>query len=769
MPPDADHCFAHSANGCGRWHLLREHLDAVARLSGQFANGAAWSSEATLAGLLHDLGKYGALFQARLHGHASGLDHWSAGAWVALQNKCIAAALAIQGHHIGLQHLDKNALRELQPSWLAVRHPLGLRLTNSDVQALTARLTADRLRVPYVAGTVLGSRVAATVGTMLDVRILYSALVDADFLDTEAHFDGDASGKRYRREGASLCPDRALAEALAFVAGLRERSKASSAVSEARDSLLASCLEQAKRQPGLFTLTAPTGSGKTLAMLAFALAHAAEHRLERVILVVPYLTITEQTAGVYRSILAPIFGDEYVLEHHSLAGVGVERFTEDNESSTAGVGYAERRRRLLAENWDAPVVVTTSVQMLESLFSNRPAACRKLHRLRRAVIMFDEAQTLPRQLAVPTLAALSHLSSACVSSVVFATATQPAFTHLDPAVRATLAPGWTPLEIAPGPGRLFRPLHRVDVEWGSPDSHLTWGEVSERLAHEAQALCIVNLKRHARALWEQLEQNGALHLSTSMCAAHRQDVLKEVRERLAERRSVRLVSTQCVEAGVDLDFPFAMRAWGPLDSIIQAAGRCNREGRRAEPGKLHVFLPEDEGYPVGGYKQATDVAKVMFRRHGASGMRLDDPSFIASYYRELYDLSGVASSTESREILAAIESGSFPDVADLYRLIRKDAINVLVQYGPLATLFEELRSDADSKGLSGAWIRRARPITVSLYRPSETDPVWDSLIAVALGGRQHRSVSDWFIYATAEHYHPQLGLLPPGALNTWIA
>jgi len=232
--------------------------------------------------------------------------------------------------------------------------------------------------------------------------------------------------------------------------------------------LLNACLKEAAKEPGLFTLTAPTGSGKTLAMLAFALAHAVRHSLDRVVVVIPYLTITEQTARVYRDVFAPVFGERFVLEHHSLAGVGREHFQQDNEGVAGEIGHAERRRRLLAENWDAPLIVTTSVQMLESLFSNRPAACRKLHRLQRAVILFDEAQTLPAHLAVPTLAALSHLSAIYRASVVFATATQPAFAHLHAAVRNTRSPGWEPREIVPDPTALFAPMKRVDVAWGSP-------------------------------------------------------------------------------------------------------------------------------------------------------------------------------------------------------------------------------------------------------------------------------------------------------------
>lgn len=762
---------AHSANGVNAWHPLKEHLEAVGQLAADFSTNQAWKDEALLAGRLHDLGKYGDLFQDRLHGKESGLDHWSAGAWAALEKRCAAAALAIQGHHIGLQQLSKQALAQLRPEFLSARHPLGLRLTTPGHESLKSRFDDEGLAIPNVERSVLGHNLDASVPTMLDVRMFFSTLVDADYLDTEAHFNGDRCGKRYRQPGQKLEAELTLQALINRIDRTQADTKAVPQVREVRRQLLEACLASAGREPALFTLTAPTGSGKTLAMLAFALAHAMKHGLERVIMVVPYLTITEQTACIYRSIFAtnPRFGENFVLEHHSLAGLGEELHRQDNEGKENEMSFAERRRRILAENWDAPLVITTNVQMLESLFSNRPAACRKLHRLQNAVILFDEAQTLPAHLAVPTLAALSHLSATYHSSVVFATATQPAFTHLDAAVRNTRAPGWQPREIVPNTAALFAPMKRVEVTWGSPDTPLAWDALAAQLRGSAQALCIVNLKRHAKTLWEKLDDPATLHLSTNLCAAHRQDVLAIVRTRLKTNEPVRLIATQCVEAGVDLDFPVVMRAWGPLDAIIQAAGRCNREGRRVGLGQLTVFLPESEGYPPGGYEQATQVAKMLFRRHGESGMKLDDPTFITAYYRELYDLAGVSKARESEEILTAITAGSFPDVARLYRLIKQDAINVLVPYAPQQPLFDKLRAQADVTGLTTAWMRRARPLTVSLYRPKSEDPIWDALLPVPIAGWRQREQNDWFIYAVPEHYHKRLGLVPPGTLNIWIA
>lgn len=766
--------YAHSDNAYGSWHPLAKHLSAVARLAGEFAGQAAWAEEARLAGLLHDIGKYGDLFQARLRGEESGLDHWSAGAWMALELKCAAAALAIQGHHIGLQSQSKSAFGQINPARLATHHPLQLRLTAQDFQTFKMRLAADGVTPSSVERSLLGANIEATAPSMLDVRMLFSTLVDADFLDTEAHFNGDKCGKRYRQPGQRLDAKTAFQAVLEYIRQVQADNMAAPHVAAVRQSLLDACLTAARQETGLFTLTAPTGSGKTLAMLAFALAHAAEHGLERVVMVVPYLTIIEQTACIYRAIFSADarFGEHYVLEQHSLAGTGEERARQDSEGKENGPSFAERRRRLLAENWDAPVIITTSVQLLESLFSNRPSACRKLHRLQRAVILFDEAQTLPPELAVPTLATLSHLAASYRSSVVFATATQPAFDHLDAAVRDKgKAPGWQPRKIVTDPVALFAPMKRVEVDWGSPDEPLAWPDLAARLTQESQTLCIVNLKRHAKTLWDAMGERDAsfFHLSTNLCAAHRQDVLGTVRARLKAGEDVRLIATQCVEAGVDVDFPSVFRAWGPLDAIIQAAGRCNRNGIRPALGQLLVFLPEDEGYPLGGYEQAARVAQMLFRRHGKQGMDIDNPDFITGYYRELYDLAGIDKGGEATKILDAITDGSFPDVARLYRLIKQDAINVLVPYQEQIKIFESLRKKADDIGLTAEWIREARPLTVSLYRPRDDDPVWDALLPVPVAGWKQREQNDWFIYAVPEHYHPHLGLVPSGSLNTWIA
>jgi CRISPR-associated endonuclease/helicase Cas3 len=779
--------WAHSQNLVGHRHKLSEHLLSVANLAHEAASRWPWAEEARLAGLLHDLGKYGDLFQARLRGEESGLDHWSAGAMVACtDHRALAAALAIEGHHVGL--CSASALKDRMRHVLAGRSPFGaaLRMSGVDLADLTARARADgsvtatpeQTAVPLIAGAWQHA-----IARMLDVRLLFSCLVDADFLDTEAHFAGNQQGKQRRPPGPQLEPDRALEQLDAYMANsVRGKRPASVEVTQARAGLWEAVGSAAEAPMGLFTLTAPTGSGKTLAMLRFALAHAKRYQLRRIILAVPYLSIIEQTANIYRA----VFRDQplhYVLEHHSLAGGGAERSQTDAEGRAHE--DAERQRQLLSENWDAPIVITTNVQLLESLFSNRPSACRKLHNLRDAVILFDEAQSLPQHLAVPTLAALSHLCVSSHSSVVFATATQPAFDALHEAVGKHAAAGWRPVECVPNHAEMFNLLKRVDVTWPHPNETLEWPALAARLREESpQSLCIVNLKRHALALLETLAgEEGLLYLSTNLCAEHRRTVLDEVRARLNADLPCRLVSTQCVEAGVDLDFPRVYRAMAPLEAIAQAAGRCNREGRLNEAGALgrvEVFEPAMDAsarrfmFPTFAYFQAAQVTMNLLR---ASDGHLDinDPALYRSYYRRLYNLSDPAQ--QKPELNNAITAIDFPEIARQYRLIEQDAIQVVVPWSQRMDLYEQLRREA-SHGIDKKWLVRAQTLAVSIYRPSPNDPAWGSLVAARFRNSRHtdRTRDDWFVLEDPNRDDPKrrlyddvLGLRLPTSPQVMIA
>ena len=758
--------FAHSANGHGDWHRLAEHLAGVSRLAREFLRGWNGAEEAALAGLLHDLGKYGDRFQARLHGEDQGLDHWSQGAWVALaEHGAIAAALAIQGHHVGLQRANTDALRRMNPQSLTQNHPFGLALSDSDCTRLKQRAEADGLLLQTLTQTTLAHQngMAQAVSAMLDVRLLFSCLVDADFLDTESHFHGDAQGKRPRPEGPKLDASAALAALDAHMAALRGPTGAQVAVRQARETLWSAVIRAGQAGPGTFTLTAPTGSGKTLAMLKFALEHAKKHGLKRIVLAVPFLTVIEQTARIYRTIFNAFPGN-FVLEHHSLAGLGAEAEQRDAE------GANERQRRLLAENWDAPIVLTTNVQLLESLFSNRPSACRKLHNLMDSVILFDEAQSLPQHLAVPTLAALSHLSAAYRSTVVFATATQPAFDTLNEAVKKHAVQGWQPIEVVPEHPALFATLKRVAVSWPETDEKRTWTQLAAELRGVDQALVVVNLKRHALALLNELAgTESVLHLSTNLCAEHRRAVMDRVRAQLAVGLPCRLISTQCVEAGVDVDFPIVFRAMAPLESIAQAAGRCNREGKLNEQGRLGkvvVFEPgEEDGwrkrFPTHSYYQATQVTQALLRQHGNS-LDINDPEIFRAYYHRLYNLNDPAS--QNVDLTRAIRELDFVEIAKAYRLIVQDAIQVLVPWADRYDEFLALRTEADRQGISANWMRRAQGLAVSVYRTDDGPPAWAIPAKLRRGG-----VSDEWFVLEGDFYNETIGLNPPQGEQVFIA
>lgn len=754
--------LAHSENPAGAVHPLSVHLASVSVLARQFMAGHHAAGETALAGLLHDLGKYGDRFQARLQGKDGGLDHWSQGASLALTRfHAVAAALAIEGHHIGLQRGSKDSMRRLLPENLATSVLPGLALSDPDVMRLYDRAVADGLDFHKPAALTITSW-TQVIAAMLDVRMLFSCLVDADFLDTEAHFEGDAQGKRYRPEGPRLDAQKALTALDAHITEVRTSTQARGDVRQVRESLWNAAIRAGQSPPGLFTLTAPTGSGKTLAMLRFALEHAARHALKRIILAVPFLTVIEQTARVYRQVFSG-FPEHFVLEHHSLAGLGEESEKRDAEDSQS------RQRRLLAENWDAPIVLTTNVQLLESLFSNRPSTCRKLHNLMDSIILLDEAQSLPQHLAVPTLAALSHLSTAYRSTVVFATATQPAFDKLNGPVTKYTASGWQPREVVPDHPEMFKRLKRVTVRWPEKDKKLSWSELAAAVRRADQALVVVNLKRHALALLDALQgTDGLFHLSTNLCAEHRRAVLNKVRTQLAEGRPCRFISTQCVEAGVDVDFPMVFRAMAPLESIAQAAGRCNREGRLNEQGRLGemvVFEPDEEGgwrkrFPTFSYYQAAQVTQTLLNLHG--NLDITDPEVFRAYYHRLYDLNDPAS--QNANLTEAIQALDFPEIAKAYRLIEHNAIQVLVPWKGRRQEFDALRLESDRQGISASWIRRAQGLAVSVYRTPNGPPAWAIPAKLRRGG----SSDEWFILE-GDFYDEFLGLNPPKGEQVFIA
>lgn len=566
--------FGHTKEGAPpeEWQALEAHLRGVSERAARFASAFGSGEWGRLAGLWHDLGKYSGAFQEYLRAATSPdaheaertarIDHSSAGAQHAVSSfgwMGHLLAFPIAGHHSGLLDalgegacLEARLRKELDP-WSSAPPDLRARPRPDPPKELRDALgTKDGFRIAFF------------------VRMLFSCLVDADFLDTEEFMDPD------RAAGRPSWPEDVLARmAAALERHIEGFDPKPTQVNRQRALVLEACLEASDRPPGIYSLTVPTGGGKTLSSLAFALNHAVIHGLRRVVYVVPFTSIIEQNAGVFRDALSPLeragFPDP-VVEHHS---------SLDPERETA-------RNRLASENWDAPLIVTTGVQFYESLFANRTSRCRKLHNLARSVIVLDEAQALPVDFLHPCLRALEEFRRSYGATVLLCTATQPAVRRRpDFRIGLDLAPEH---EIVPDPGSLFQALKRVEVE---RRGKVADEGLADEMMEERQALCIVNTRRHARRLAELLGQGEeGFHLSALMCPEHRADCIARIRDRLHRGLECRVVSTRLIEAGVDLDFPVVFRAISGLDSIAQAAGRCNRNGT-LPMGRVVVFEPED--------------------------------------------------------------------------------------------------------------------------------------------------------------------------------
>src|SRR6266404_8723204 len=665
--------FAHSLDGqpVGEWEPLSHHLAAVGRRAADFAAIFGLAETARVAGQLHDIGKCSAAFQAYIAaprdeaaGGRRGPDHSTAGARVATAvypgplGRLLAFAIA--GHHAGL----------------------------ADAKELDRRLAEDYAIEPYDgwqshsgAPTVPAALAPARKFDTSDhrgfteafmTRMLFSCLVDADFLETEA-FYARAKGERVERGGHASTE--ALRDRLrSYMVDKRAQSPTSS-INALRARVLDHAVKKAALPPGLFTLTVPTGGGKTLASLSFALEHAVRHRMTRVVYVIPYTSIIEQTAQVFREALdAP--GD--VLEHHS--SFDWERTTESRDdvakADDEGLGGVGKLRRA-AENWDAPVVVTTAVQFFESLFANRTSRCRKLHNLAGAVIVLDEAQTIPLHVLRPCIAALDELARNYGCTIVLCTATQPALQMPKFDGGFEIGPG---RELAPDPARLHRDLKRTTERLAGvmKDDDL----VSE-IAAADRALVIVNSRRHARMLYEAGETAGLaglIHLTTRQTAADRRRILADVRRRLEGELPCRLVATSLVEAGVDLDFPKVWRAEAGLDQLTQAAGRCNREGSRpVGESVVTVFKPAEARPPA----EIAGLIGDMLRILGGHRGDLFSPQTIEAYFREVYwrkGDKGLDKHTVMRKLLIGLSGTDFAyrTVAENFRLIESGMEPVIV-------------------------------------------------------------------------------------------
>lgn len=702
--------FAHSLEGVDEteWEALCDHLERVAAYAAARGDALGLAGWASLAGQLHDIGKSSADFQARLRGSPTAADHSTAGAQLAVRRwgpLGRVLAYAIAGHHSGLADTGE----------------LAGRLAKTDVPAYDP----DIVDLPDAAPPIPFSAPGSMLAGSLFVRMVFACLVDADFVATETFYDPAKSAARGRTiplDDLIARLERALADK---AAGAKHTP-----INRERRAIQDACRRAADAPTGVASLTVPTGGGKTLASLLFALHHARAHGLRRVIYVIPYTSIIEQTAQVFREILGP----EAVLEHHS-------GYPAPDAGDAEGV-QAYAKMRLDAENWDAPVVVTTNVQFFESLFAAKPAQCRKLQAVGGSVVVLDEAQMLPTAYLKPCIEVLKELAANYRVTPLLCTATQPALRASD-----WLSGGFADVrEIAPDPEGLHARFRRVTVEREGPMADT---DLADALSGQRQALCIVDTRGHAAALFDLLRDrtgaDGSYHLSARMCPAHRRDALANVRMALKTDAPCRVVSTQVIEAGVDVDFPAVYRALAGLDSLAQAAGRCNREQRR-ERGTLHVF-ETDWAVKLPDWQRRIACARAVLD----SGADPLSPAAQQAFFQQLYDLEDL----DPRGIVRTLADPGgelafdFRAAAAAFRFIDSAMEPVIVPYDAAARArIAELRASP----VPGRLARRLDPYTVQVH-PHE-------LAALRAAGAVEPVGESFQVLVNADLYDESLGLCP---------
>jgi CRISPR-associated endonuclease/helicase Cas3 len=651
---------AHSKNKEGKIHKLSSHLFVVSEIMMTFTDDPCSKKIFYTTGILHDLGKYQVAFQNYLHegGIKGSVPHASWGAALSTKYKQFEAAFAIDGHHKGLP--DKGGLKSDLSEFEEPDHPI----YNS--------IKADFLNeVPVNEGD-LEYNDTGLRGTdkELFIRMLFSALTDADWLDTERHFDSSVSEKRKTKV---FEPEYLLKK---LEAELSEKSNEGH-INMLRNKVRYYAISKAKSEPGFYSMTLPTGMGKTLTSLNWALHHAKHNNLKRIIIVLPFISIIDQTAKE----LKRIFGEEWVLEHHS-------NFNEDEEANKGiadetqqGEAYS---KRLATENWDYPVIVTTSVQFFESLFGNKPSRCRKVHNIAQSVVIFDEVQTLPKELVLPTLNMLKNVQKVMNTSFLFCTATQPAFEKSE---------SFNGIEniqsLVEDPKEIFDATKRVNYYAVNNYQAITITELCKKVNDGGNStLSIFNTKKQALLFFNAVKENATcqvFHLSTSMYPAHRKAVIELIRTCLKNNKKILVSSTQLIEAGVDFDFPCVYREIAPLESIIQSAGRCNREGKMSELGDVFIFSIDGAGAPNKQYRSLAEFANCLYKEKESL---LFEHDFFAEYYRKVFRLF---IPEDKKNIEEARLGFNFKTVAEAYHLIENITTPVFILSNESSDLYEKIR------------------------------------------------------------------------------
>ena len=723
--------YAKSANSQGHQETVKEHLQKVAALAREYGEKLGLKDIAKLAGQTHDFGKYSASSQDVLKGTRTGIDHAISGACFlecCYRGKPSSRPVieAVNGHHAGLVAYDmiKAELHAIADERKQAHGNAGKTPSIENAEQLKEANAAFRKDFPDFRLPRLPIPPAAELESMLYTRLLFSCLVDADYTASAMN---DDSTYLDRAEDGCFEPQKLLEILYAYCGGIRQASTADKTLNQYRDRVFEQCGNMGDEPEGLYTLTAPTGTGKTLALLHFALRHCLKHGKKRIIMVLPFLTLAEQNADTYSEIIPNVLVD------HSQSDLPEEA-------------------RELAARWNAPVIITTSVRFFEALFSDRPAICRKLHNIAGSVVVFDEAQSLPANLTSATLRTVNELCSRYHTTMVFSTATQPDF-----AARKEL--NWTPREILPEHRKLFEALKRADVEWRI-GNETPLEVIAEEMAGCERVCVIVNLRCHARqiaaALSRLCPEDTVFFLTTDLCPAHRSRKIEIICQRLKQKLPCRVVATQCIEAGVDLDFETLYRALAPLDAIIQAAGRCNRNGCDLM-GRVIVFRPQDSRmpYPDDWYSNAAVTVQEMH-----PPFSIHDPENIREYYRRLFD--GTA---DKPELTKAIHARAFAETAAQYKLISNAGARVIVPYAAERELYEQIAGQLRAQGVTGALLKQAAPITLTSF--AKNLAMYAEQIPFARRGREQfaEQSADSNLYLLRPQYEDlyseQLGLHVP--------
>ena len=675
--------FAHSENDSKDKHPLAKHLHETAKLVESFACCQEYKPVFKMTGLLHDLGKYQPAFQNYLEngGRRGSIPHASWGAGYAKILKRLETSIAIDGHHKGLP--DNSA-------WKRDTNPY----SHDDVPDFKDVVQKFIDDVGVDESDVNPQEPVPFKGFQreLFVRYLFSSLTDSDWLSTEEHFKPEKSAMRPKRE---LPVDLMIDKLEMEFSGKSQKGE----INQLRNMAREQAVSKASRPSGFYSLALPTGMGKTLTSLAWALRHAKQNELKRIIIVLPYINIIDQTAKE----LKRIFGEEWVLEHHSSYNEGKKDGGDKKEDLTS----EQKRKQLACENWDYPIIVTTTVQFFESLFSNKPSKCRKIHNIAESVVIFDEVQSLPKEVIVPTLQMLMDVQTVMKSSFLFCTATQPAF---EKRPRFDGINSICPLIAEPG--ILYDKTRRVEYHLLEDLAPVDYGRLSKAvIENDASTLVIFNTKKAALEFYDTMKNlvnwKHRYHLSTLMCPAHRKEIVGEIKAALTEKKKILVVSTQLIEAGVDFDFPVLFRAMAPMEAIIQAAGRCNREGNLIY-GKVFLFKLQDAKYPDKTYEACAGYAEELIK---VDITRLYKHDVFEKYYA---DVVALYVEPDKFGINNARKEFNFEMVNDIYHIIKDGSEGIFI-YHYNDESRQLLHSLQYKKFLSRDDYRNMQPYTVQVY------------------------------------------------------